>query len=414
MIELTPTTVSGAGTCGDHYETFCAFYQGTDCNNLTPVGCELMLYYDPFSGYLFNPGFSFYNLDSSQDLWIYLYGDGCWANLAFDVFGMAYPNNMDCATADQNYTSGCNVGAVPTTWGSTDPVVGPESVWAGGDANTCVGGSNWTSNENTVYYEVTATSSSASITIDNVICNDGTNGEAQFAIFEDCNCFMNAGYVGDPCFLGCSAGSGTVSLNNLIPGETYIIAVDGFAGDWCTWDFTLVGVEPLANESLIFNLEKDEQNAILNWQTELSESISHFVISRTGIDGEVLREISYSGSDKYTFVDEELNSGSYLYKIIQVDYTGAETVSEIKSIEIKQTKPSVYMNIASNNIEIRLNSATKTYNVSVYNNIGQEIVSQSISKHQSNINISNLNKGIYYVVLNDLQTTESFSYKILK
>ena len=163
------------------------------------------------------------NLDPNLPLYILLYSNDPFNFVATPLGFAGEPTNTDCGNAINNSAVGCNVGAVG------DPSFTPPSNIS---TTLCTGGT-WYSNENTVYYSFTPTATNADLQIENVLCNDGTSGQAQFAVWESCG---DVGTYGS-AFLGCVVGSANLSLTGLTVGQTYIIVVDGNAGDICQWEF---------------------------------------------------------------------------------------------------------------------------------------------------------------------------------
>lgn len=182
----------------------------------------------------------------------------------------------------------------------------------------------WYSNENTVYYTFTATDANATIDVDNVICNDGTVGEAQFGVWKDC---ADVGDYGAN-FVGCAVGSGTLSMPALTVGESYVIAVDGQAGDICTWDFLTTGII-LPTEFVGLNAESYKGYNTVEWSTASERNADKFVVERSleGKSFEAIGEVTAVGNsdemNEYLFVDHNPVQEQIWYRLKQVDKNGA-------------------------------------------------------------------------------------------
>ncbi len=284
-----------------------AFYQGTDCNNLTEIACEYVV--------VNNSGWAFLDpvivgLNDSQQLWVFTTCDDLY-NLDVELRGYTTPTNSSCSTASIS-SVGCNAGATgQTSW------LGPNN-----NGVTCTGGT-WYSNENTVFYTFQATQNNATIEVQGLICNDGTNGEAQFAVWENCADVGN--YTSG--FLGCAVGAGTLSLPALTIGQTYIIVVDGQAGDVCSWNFISTGTN-LPVEFISLNATSMNGYNEITWSTATEMNADYFSVEKS-VDGISFFEIGFVdaiGNSQeridYSFVDDEQERQTVYYRLRQVDLDG--------------------------------------------------------------------------------------------
>lgn len=229
---------------GNH-NAYAAFYQGT-CASLTPINC--LKAGETIMGTFYVSQLVVQGLNPAEDVYVFMWDDADKAfSLPYDVIGSTAPANDGCAGSVTS-PDGCNLGSIGDQFATTySPswtgagCVGCGPTYVSGNGALC-GGGNWASNENTVWYTVIASATTASIDVDNIICNDGTAGSAQFAVFTSCACPTVLGWTGNACFKGCATGSGTLSLTGLTPGTTYYLAVDGFAGDVCKYTFTAPGL----------------------------------------------------------------------------------------------------------------------------------------------------------------------------
>ncbi len=391
---LRPDMSSLGVTASTNY-IWMTFYQGTDCSNLTEVACEGAVIYDPSipAWVPLDPVIS--GLDDTQPLWIFTSSDNAYL-LDIVLRGVTTPVNEACAGAVSTST-GCNLGATPETW------TGPSA-----NGVTCTGGT-WYSNENTVYYTFTATSTNATLEVQNVVCNDGTTGEAQFAVWDAC------GNVGDYTtgFSGCAVGAGTLTMPALTIGNSYIIVADGQAGDACTWDFVTTGIA-LPTELINLNAESLDGYNRVYWST-VSEVNSDYFIVEKSIDGyefEAIGTVKSAGSSQslinYTFNDYEQRNETVYYRLKQIDQNGEFEYHGPRPLNyIGKDALTVSPNPLSNGGAINFAfKAKKSYVISIMDVSGREIALYNV--YNSTFSSSyvfetrNIQKGMYTVrVINE-------------
>ncbi len=298
---LTFSFQTGAAGTGSH-STYMQVFQGASCAALTALtdDCMPVLEFDMGLTYVL-PAYVD-DINPSQDVWLYLWDDaGKGFDLDFEVIGSGpEPTNTTCAGAASGASGGCNLGAAPATF--TTP---------GAAGRACTGG-NWGSNENTLYFQITASATTGSIDMDQVVCNDGTAGNAQFGVFNSCAC---VGTYTAACFRSCAVGSGTISLASLTPGSNYILVVDGFAGDVCVWDFITVGVT-LPVELLSLNASVSMVGNKLSWKVASERDCDKYILQRSTDPAkgyETIAEIKGQGTTtqevSYEYIDEDASMG---------------------------------------------------------------------------------------------------------
>ncbi len=284
----------GGTVASGNSNTYAQAYQGTGCGALSPVtgGCQNSV---AFSGGIYSaPQVFFTGLNPSQDLWIFFYNDGGKTfDLQYNLIGTtSAPSNTTCASAQAAAGEACNLGASGGTF--TTP-------GAGGQA--CTGG-NWGSNENTTYYTFTPTSSTATLNVTGITCNDGTSGSAQFGVWTSCPAVGT--YTSTSTWLGCVVGSSNLTMSGLTAGQTYYIVTDGFAGDNCTWTFSGTNIV-LPIDLLDFTARANGTTVNLSWITISETNNAYFTIekSKNGEDWEMVSIVKGA-----TFSQERLKYSS--------------------------------------------------------------------------------------------------------
>lgn len=320
-------TADGVGS--GNSTTYAALYQGTACGSLSYVSCQPLVDFNSGTYGVYQATWD--GLDPSQDIWIYTWNDnGKGYNLDFHVIGVEqHPTNTTCATSETALDQGCNLGATGA------PFTAPNAA-----GYACSGG-GWGSNENTTFYSFTATETTGSLEIENITCNNGTNGNAQFAVWTSCAGIGT--YGAGSGFLGCAVGTAAISLSPLTPGQTYYIATDGFAGDNCIFSFTGTGIL-LPIELGSFTGFHTGHSVELDWTTITEKDNDYFIVQRTldGVSYEEIGMVDGEGNSTrtidYEFTDIMPYQGVSYYRIKQVDYNGEFAYSDIISVSSSEDK----------------------------------------------------------------------------
>lgn len=375
---------------GNAWDLRMTFYQGPDCTNLTEVDCKDVLTYLNGVGWIaLDPVVT--GLDDTQKLWIFTSCDDLY-NMDAELRGFSTPANSTCVSSISQPT-GCNAGA------------SGQVSWLGPNNNgvVCAGGT-WYSNENTVFYTFQATASNATLEVQNVICNDGTNGEAQFGVWESC------GDVGDYTsgFLGCAVGAGTLSMPALTIGNTYVIVADGQAGDVCTWDFVTTGIS-LPVEFISLNANSRNGFNEITWSTATENNSDYFSIEKS-VDGQNFVEIGFVNAAgvsqeriDYSFIDDEQERKTVYYRLRQVDLDGEFVYQGPVFLDYSANESLAFSpNPVENVGEIHyLFKAKRNYTIQVRDVNGRILLSEFLSP-QNNvfsyaIATSLLESGLYFV-----------------
>jgi endoglucanase Acf2 len=149
-----------------------------------------------------------------------------------------------------------------------------------------------------------------------------------------------------------------------------------------------------------FTGEKNNNSSLLLWQTSSELNVENFEIERS-YDGihfvQIGSQDAKGNSTKlldYSFTDTNPMYGTNYYRLKIMDIDGKYSYSTIIAINFGDTKE-VYLfpNPADNVLYVSV-PVTESYTISIYDNIGQEVI---IEKDQKKIDISELATGIYIV-----------------
>lgn len=383
----------GFTSAGGFSSLWMSFYQGPDCASLTNVGCGQII--DKSGPTLVLLDLSASGLNDAQDLWVFTWGNKAYT-IDFTFTGLpAAPANDDCASAATS-TTGCNLGAEGASFTAPSNILG---------AGACDGGT-WYSNENTVFYTFTASAASGSLEIIGLTCNDGVAGEAQIGVWTNC---ASLGTYGAN-YLGCAVGTGTVSMPSLTIGNSYVIAVDGQAGDACKWEFSATGIL-LPVELISLNVEQTQSGNRIYWSTASEQNSDYFEIERSD-DGVIFYPVGKMQAAgfsndliEYDGYDRSPMSATIYYRLKQVDMDGKVEYHGPKALSPDQVAE-VYVspNPSEDFTTVHFNHmGGKIYSYEVKDVTGRIILKDYFipgSKFDSlTIDTENLIKGMYFVVI---------------
>lgn len=147
----------------------------------------------------------------------------------------------------------------------------------------------------------------------------------------------------------------------------------------------------------------------LQWSTASEKNTASFEIQRT-LDGNNYQTIGTiaakgSGSNHYSFRDQNAASGANLYRLRMVDISGAYTYSKTVKISGKSAKDTG-IEFAPNPVKdvftvIINNKNLLNTDAKIINSLGQTVHTFKIDKENIQHNIGHLPAGVYFLRLND-------------
>jgi hypothetical protein len=269
--------------------------------------------------------------------------------------------------------------------------------------------------ENTVWYffETDSIGGQVELQITNTICTPSSNG-IQVSINE---------ITGAPCDSAnytnvyCANNGNTNDLIwgpvTLPPNTLYYITIDGYAGNDCDFDITLLGsVVPLPVELSDFGATCQNGRVVVTWGTESEYNNDYFIVERSedGISFETVEIIQGQGTTNsahnYIVVDDEPRNGVSYYRLSQVDFDGTLTYSEVVAANCDDIEEgiSVYPNPSTGNssVSVHLNE-TGTGLMQVVDSRGKIVYEKYITTISENmivpLNGTELAPGLYQVRL---------------
>jgi hypothetical protein len=191
-------------------------------------------------------------------------------------------------------------------------------------------------------------------------------------------------------------------------------------------NFTIIrlkGDDPVPVELISFTASSAINNVVLNWITATEINNLGFNIERRTENStfETIGFVSGAGSTteqrNYSFIDENLASGNYYYRLKQVDFDGSFEYSN--QVEVEVIAPSVYSleqnypNPFNPSTNINFNIAEAgMVKLSVYNLLGQEVVLlvnefKEAGMHSIVLDASSLTSGVYFYKLESGQFSQT-------
>ncbi len=207
--------------------------------------------------------------------------------------------------------------------------------------------------------------------------------------------------------------SGVTTLNDITPnghnGTLMNFALTGTTSNWVAPGAPFTGicvVLPVQLSSFI--VEKSSNGVNLSWQTSTEIANKGFEIQRS-IDGlnnwTDVAFIAGAGNtnekQSYSYNDLLPLKGNNYYRLKQINFDGQATYSSIRTVRFAQLSGlSLYPTLAQSNITVEVGSADILNTIiSVYDGQGRMVQQERLISQKQQINISNLQKGMYLLKL---------------
>ncbi len=198
--------------------------------------------------------------------------------------------------------------------------------------------------------------------------------------------------------------AGTWTLTGMTVGQTYYIRADGYAGDLCGYSYTPIsGVLPITLTEFTGEALKTGYNR-LNWTTAAEVNNNYFVIE-SAVDAINFEEVATqsgagnSSSVLHYFDYHKPSTETTYYRLKQVDFNGDYSYSDVIVIKNANSGFNIYPN-PSNDGFINIDQLKGNEQITITNLHGKIVEQfQNNAAVSKRINLSNLSKGMYYVVV---------------
>lgn len=219
-------------------------------------------------------------------------------------------------------------------------------------------------------------------------------------------------------------GSFTSSVINLTAGQCVYLIVDGFAGDQCSYSYTLTnlsgGCVILPVELKEFSVQRLGRSAHLKWNVESEINNSYFIVERSlnGVEWEFIRKEPSIGEHnypyEYSFIDNLEFTQIIYYRLSQTDTDGKNEVLAVAALNGFETQHGIQMKVVPNpviadeGINISIESSFSTdAQFSLIDPLGKVIATRQSSivngGNVIQINDIEIQNGIYYIEINTPQ-----------
>ncbi|GIV27824.1 MAG: hypothetical protein KatS3mg027_1638 [Bacteroidia bacterium] len=214
----------------------------------------------------------------------------------------------------------------------------------------------------------------------------------------------------------------TSSNFSLATGQCAYLVVDGYAGDQCTYSYTLNNVGGgclLPIELIRYTAQNENGFNRIGWVTATEKDNAYFTLEKSedGIHFEVLQKVNGAGTSYvqryYEVIDDKPFERTY-YQLSQTDYDGTTKRLGIVVVDNKSFKPE--------SVQLLPNPTNENTTLSVYSNniidaeirivdvsgkiIDSQNVQLTIGNNEFNLNTSVLEKGIYFVTVQSRYSTQ--------
>ena len=148
----------------------------------------------------------------------------------------------------------------------------------------------------------------------------------------------------------------------------------------------------------------------LSWETASEINNDYFIIERSsnGFDFEKIGMVNGNGTmieqSSYLFLDESPQNGLNYYRLTQVDFDKTETRFETINLLYNSTNSvQIAPNPVVNTLNIAFAKQIEDVRVLIYNANGQLVFNRMMSQQQSQIDVTELNRGFYILKIQTKQ-----------
>ncbi len=205
---------------------------------------------------------------------------------------------------------------------------------------------------------------------------------------------------------------GVLVSETIMDGETTPVVVTNTS--LTSLDVTIVYTAPIPVEFTTFAANVAGEKVELTWETATETNNKGFEVERSSDDvsftsiGFVDGNGTSAEAHSYSFVDHHATSGTYYYRLKQIDFDGTYAYSNTVEVDFVPTEFSLGQNYPNpfnptTKIKFALPVAAKV-SVKVYNVIGQQIAELingqfELGLHEVSFNASLLSSGVYFYTI---------------
>jgi len=167
---------------------------------------------------------------------------------------------------------------------------------------------------------------------------------------------------------------------------------------------------PLPVTLTAFNAKLTNQGAMLEWTTASEENNDYFAVemSRDATRFSESAKVSGNGTteslETYTYEYNNLTSGTYYFRLRQVDFDGQSTYSDVVTLTVEGDRDFLMVNNAVQDIAVI--DVTTPRAVRILNMAGAVVAEHDLQAGRNNLDVSDLANGMY--ILSDGNKAKRF------
>lgn len=230
---------------------------------------------------------------------------------------------------------------------------------------------------------------------------------------------------------GTAAGVGTL----IVPDSRSTYLTNGYVVELTVSSFSTfylhAGNTALPVTISYFDAIKSGNNNLIKWSTSTEQNNKGFEVERSadGIRFSSIGFIAAAGNgnsnqaQQYEFSDNHILHGNNYYRLKQIDLNAAVQYSKVVLIKGNTSTNTIinqlYPNPAKNQITVSVNAAAKEkINLLVTDVTGKKIIAQQFAVNQGmnnlNVDITNIQSGVYLIQIVDNSQSNSIPFKFIK
>jgi len=228
------------------------------------------------------------------------------------------------------------------------------------------------------------------------------------------------------------AGTLTTGSTNFLLGKVLTTSQNPFQGTIDEIKIYNVALSPaeIANQytttlPLImgyFTGQLKNNKALLNWTSLSEQNTSHFDIeySNNGNDFTKVHSVNAAGNSnttkQYSYEHSINNAAVHYYRLKMTDKDGSFTYSNVVKLNNNKTvKTEVYPTVTSTTLNVNITAEQhKVATLQIISSDGRVLQQQTLNLQQGTqnktLNVSQLQNGMYFLIIKDNQNTERFSF----
>lgn len=167
-----------------------------------------------------------------------------------------------------------------------------------------------------------------------------------------------------------------------------------------------------------FNAHKQNNNAVLNWQTQNEVNINGYEIQRSsnGTSWQTIGFVQSNGNyGQYSFTDASIINGKNFYRIKIIDNSSTQSYSRIQFLDFSkkgyfELTPNL---VTGNTLHISTDYQLKNARLTVLNALGQMVAQQNISgTGLIPLTLSPISRGLYFIEVKNKEIDEKRKFLI--